>query len=111
MAARKEGGIGIREVKEIRFTTSDGQPIKEGDMIVIGIKGQDVVCTFGGLDGNGYFQTRPIYTGSEVKKYRPGSVEACYLVKAFEIDKQQPQEEAAAEAGQEAAAPTLQPAS
>ena len=34
-------GIGIQEVKTVEITTTDGQMIKEGDAIVICVKGQD----------------------------------------------------------------------
>ena len=50
-------GIGVQEIKKVEITTTDGQKIKKGELIVIGVKGQDVVCRFSELDKGGYFVT------------------------------------------------------
>ena len=42
-------GIGVQEIKKVEITTTDGQKIKEGELIVIGVKGQAVVWRVGGL--------------------------------------------------------------
>lgn len=53
-------GIGIEEVKTVNITTTDGQKIKKGDVLVLCIKGEDIVCRFLELDKGGYFVTEPI---------------------------------------------------
>lgn len=78
-------GIGVEEIKTVKVTTTDGKPLKSGDMICIRVKGQDIVCRFGELDKNSYFVTIPA-TGGAAVKYRPASIERCYLVKIFKLD-------------------------
>lgn len=96
-AAASSRGIGIREVTTITFKASDDQAIKDGDLIVAGIKGQDVVGRFGGLDNDGYFILEPVYTSHERKRYRPSSITECYKVSSFEIDKAEEKVEEKAE--------------
>lgn len=80
-------GIGVQEIKKVEISTTDGQKIKEGDLIVIGVKGQDVVCRFAELDKGGYFVTVPVVGGPDPVKYRVNSITFCYKVKAFQVDK------------------------
>ncbi len=80
-------GIGVQEIKKVEITTTDGQKIKEGELIVIGVKGQDVVCRFAELDKGGYFVTVPVVGGPEPVKYRVNSITFCYKVKTFQVDK------------------------
>lgn len=94
-------GIGVQEVKSVKITTTDGLKIKEGDLIVIGIKGQDVVCRFSELDKGGYFVTFPVVVeDAEPVKYRINSITYCYKVKTFEVNKKP---DAAADAAEVAA--------
>ena len=93
-------GIGVQEVKSVKITTTDGQKIKEGDLIVIGVKGQDVLCRFAELDKGGYFVTLPVVGGPDPVKYRINSITFCYKVKAFEVNKKP---DAAADAAEAAA--------
>lgn len=80
-------GIGVREIKKVEISTTDGQKIKEGDLIVIGVKGQDVVCRFAELDKGGYFVTVPVVGGPDPVKYRINSIIFCYKVSDFGIDR------------------------
>ena len=93
-------GIGVQEIKKVEISTTDGQKIKEGDLIVIGVKGQDVVCRFAELDKGGYFVTVPVVGGPDPVKYRVNSITFCYKVKTFQVDKKP---DAAAEAAEVAA--------
>ncbi len=93
-------GIGVQEVKSVKITTTDGHSLKEGDLIVIGVKGQDVVCRFAELDKGGYFVTVPVVGGPDPVKYRVNSITFCYKVKTFQVDKKP---DAAAEAAEVAA--------
>lgn len=43
-------GVGVKEIKNVEITTTDGKKIKQNDLIVICIKGQDIVCRFLELD-------------------------------------------------------------
>lgn len=104
-------GIGIEEVKTVNITTTDGQKIKKGDVLVLCIKGEDIVCRFLELDKGGYFVTEPILNrgGATTTKYRLNSIAACYKVTKFSWDDREMQQEAADEAGQGAAQDALQP--
>lgn len=102
-------GIGVEEVKTVNITTTDGQKIEMGDIIVICVKGQDVVCRFVELDKNGYFVTAPLVAETGAVKYRLNSIEKCYKVTKFSWDDRKMQQEAADEAGQGAAQDALQP--
>lgn len=93
-------GIGVQEIKKVEISTTDGQKIKEGDLIVIGVKGQDVVCRFAELDKGGYFVTVPVVGGPDPVKYRVNSITFCYKVKTFQVDKEP---DAAADAAEVAA--------
>lgn len=93
-------GIGVQEIKKVEISTTDGQKIKEGDLIVIGVKGQDVVCRFAELDKGGYFVTVPVVGGPDPVKYRVNSITFCYKVKTFQVDKKP---DAAADAAEVAA--------
>lgn len=90
-------GIGVQEIKKVEISTTDGQKIKEGDLIV---KGQDVVCRFAELDKGGYFVTVPVVGGPDPVKYRVNSITFCYKVKTFQVDKKP---DAAADAAEVAA--------
>lgn len=99
-------GIGVQEIKKVEISTTDGQKIKEGDLIVIGVKGQDVVCRFMELDKGGYFVTVPVVGGPDPVKYRVNSITFCYKVKTFQVDKKPDADEAAADhADQDTLAP------
>lgn len=102
-------GIGVKEVKTVTVTASDGQRIQAGDTIVICVKGQDVVCRFVELDGNSYFVTAPLVAGKERVKYRVSSIAKCYKVTNFVWVDNSKDPETAQEAGQSAAQPVLQP--
>ncbi len=98
-------GIGVQEIKKVEISTTDGQKIKEGDLIVIGVKGQDVVCRFMELDKGGYFVTVPVVGGPDPVKYRVNSITFCYKVKTFQVDKKPDAAEAADHADQDTLAP------
>ena len=104
-------GLGVQEIKKVEITTTDGQKIKEGELIVIGVKGQDVVCRFSELDKGGYFVTVPVVGGPEPVKYRVNSITFCYKVKTFQVDKKPDAAAGAAEnAADHADQDTLAPA-
>lgn len=94
-------GIGVEEVKTINITTTDGQKIKAGDMLVLCIKGEDILCRFIELDKGGYFVTEPILNRGDhiTTKYRLNSIAACYKVTQFTWDDREMYQEAADEAG------------
>lgn len=102
-------GIGIEEVKTVNITTTDGQKIEMGDIIVICVKGQDVVCRFVELDKNGYFVTAPLVAETGAVKYRLNSIAKCYKVTQFVWNDQTKGESAAEDAGADAAQDVLQP--
>lgn len=79
-------GVGVKEIKNVEITTTDGKKIKQNDLIVICIKGQDIVCRFLELDKNSYFVTKPLVAGQEPIKYRLSSIDLCYKVKAFAVE-------------------------
>lgn len=92
-------GIRVNEIKTVEVLTTDGQTLKKGDGIVLRIKTEDIVCSFQEVN-NGYFVTETL-DGQSENKYRQGSIETCFKLKSFEVDKQ----EASQEAGQDAAEP------
>lgn len=101
-------GIGVQEVKTVNITTTDGQKIDAGDTIIICVKGQDIVCRFVELDKNSYFVTQPLVAGKEAVKYRLSSIAQCYKVTSF-VWENKNNEDAAQEAGADAAQDVLQP--
>ena len=103
-------GIGVKEIKDVEITTTDGKKIKRNDIIVICIKGQDIVCRFLELDKNSYFVTKPLVAGQEPIKYRVSSIDLCYKVKAFDVEIDTKAEEAGADAADHADQDTLAPA-
>ena len=103
-------GIGVKEIKNIEITTTDGRKIKKDDIIVICIKGQDIVCQFVELDKNSYFVTKPLVAGKEPVKYRLSSIDLCYKVKAFDVEIDKAAKEAGADAADHADQDTLAPA-
>lgn len=103
-------GIGVREIKNIEITTTDGKKIKRDDLIVICIKGQDIVCRFLELDKSSYFVTKPMVAGQDPIKYRVSSIDRCYKVKAFDVEIDEKAKEAGAEAADHADQDTLAPA-
>lgn len=106
-------GIGVEEVKTVNITTTDGQKIEMGDIIVICVKGQDVVCRFVELDKNGYFVTAPLVAETGAVKYRLNSIEKCYKVTQFvwhdHTKDEKPIQEVGQDAAQGAAQEVLQP--
>lgn len=109
-AAAVSKGIGIKEITTVTFEATDGRSIHPGDIIVADIKGQDIVGTFEGLDKDGYFNIKPVYTASETVRYRPSTIKSCYRLSSYELEIDKPQE-VAAEAAEEAGAGALSPAS
>lgn len=103
-------GIGVREIKNVEITTTDGKKIKRDDLIVICIKGQDIVCRFLELDKNSYFVTKPLVAGQEPVKYRVTSIDLCYKVKTFDVEIDEKAKEAGADAADHADQDTLAPA-
>lgn len=103
-------GIGVKEIKNVEITTTDGKKIKRNDLIVICIKGQDIVCRFLELDKNSYFVTKPLVAGQELIKYRISSIDLCYKVKAFDVEIDEKAKEAGADAADHADQDTLAPA-
>lgn len=103
-------GIGVKEIKNVEITTTDGRKIKKDDIIVICIKGQDIVCRFVELDKNSYFVTMPLVAGQEPVKYRLSSIDLCYKVKAFDVEIDKAAKEAGADAADHADQDTLAPA-
>lgn len=103
-------GIGVKEIKDVEITTTDGKKIKRNDLIVICIKGQDIVCRFFELDKNSYFVTKPLVAGQEPIKYRISSIDLCYKVKSFETEIDEKAKEAGADAADHADQDTLAPA-
>lgn len=103
-------GIGVKEIKDVEITTTDGKKIKRNDIIVICIKGQDVVCRFLELDKNSYFVTKSLVAGQELIKYRVSSIDLCYKVKAFDVEIDTKAEEAGADAADHADQDALAPA-
>ena len=103
-------GIGVKEIKDVEITTTDGKKIKRNDIIVICIKGQDIVCRFLELDKNSYFVTKPLVAGQEPIKYRVSSIDLCYKVKTFDVEIDTKAKEAGADAADHADQNTLAPA-
>lgn len=103
-------GIGVKEIKNVEITTTDGRKIKKDDLIVICIKGQDIICKFVELDKNSYFVTKPLVAGQEPVKYRLSSIDLCYKVKAFDVEIDKAAKEAGADAADHADQDALAPA-
>lgn len=103
-------GINVQEIKRLEITTTDGQTLKEGDPIVICVKGQDIVCRFAEIDKSGYFVTVPFVAGTEPVKYRLSSITQCYKVTSFVWDNRNNAAEAGRDAAQDAAQDALAPA-
>lgn len=103
-------GIGVKEIKNVEITTTDGRKIKKDDLIVICIKGQDIICKFVELDKNSYFVTKPLVAGQEPVKYRLSSIDLCYKVKAFDVEIDKAAKEAGADTADHADQDTLAPA-
>ena len=104
-------GVGVKEIKNVEITTTDGKKIKQNDLIVICIKGQDIVCRFLELDKNSYFVTKPLVAGQEPIKYSLSSIDFCYKVKAFDVEIDgEVAKEAGADAADHADQDTLAPA-
>lgn len=103
-------GIGVKEIKNVEITTTDGRKIKKDDLIVICIKGQDIICKFVELDKNSYFVTKPLVAGQEPVKYRLSSIDLCYKVKAFDVEIDKAAKEAGENAADHADQDTLAPA-
>lgn len=103
-------GITVEEVRAVKISTTDGKELKKGDLILIGIKGQDVVGTFQEMDKAGYFVIKPVVTSLEPLRYRPASVTACFKVSSLEVDVTEGLQGAAKVAAVEANADVLAPA-
>lgn len=102
--------IGVKEIKNVEITTTDGRKIKKDDLIVICIKGQDIICKFVELDKNSYFVTKPLVAGQEPVKYRLSSIDLCYKVKAFDVEIDKAAKEAGTDAADHADQDALAPA-
>lgn len=82
----KASGIQIETKTLTTIRTTDGQPIKKGDAILLKVRDETIVCNFVGLSGGGYFVTTPFgESGTEVQ-YRLGSIAACFKIAKFEFD-------------------------
>lgn len=103
-------GIGVKEIKNVEITTTDGKRIKRNDLIVICIKGQDIICRFLELDKNSYFVTKPMVAGQDPVKYRVSSIALCYKVKTFDVEIDEKAKEAGADAADHADQNALAPA-
>lgn len=103
-------GIKVEEIKTTRISTTDGKELKKGDLIMVGIKGQDVVGTFQEIDKAGYFVIKPVVTSLKPLKYRPASVTACFKVSSLEVDVDEGLQGAAKVAAVEANTDVLAPA-
>lgn len=103
-------GIGVKEIKNVEITTTDGKKISKNDLIVICIKGQNIVCRFAELDKNSYFVTLPIVGEGGPIKYRLSSIDLCYKVKAFDVEMDEKAKEAGADAADYADQDALAPA-
>lgn len=104
----KASGIKVDTQTIVTISTTDGQPIKRGDLILLKIRGEDILCTFRGLNAGGYFVTAAATKPKTENKYRTGSIEACYKVKAFELMQPEVNEEpASVSAADPADTPTL----
>jgi hypothetical protein len=103
-------GIKIEEIKSTKISTTDGKELKPGDLILIGVKGQDVIGTYKEISATGYFVVEPLVTASKQVQYRPSSITACFKVDALELDTENDIEGAAKLAAVEADAGALAPA-
>lgn len=82
----KASGIQIETKTVTTIRTTDGQPIRKGDTILLKKGDETIVCNFVGLSGSGYFVTTPFdESGAEVQ-YRLGSIAACFKISKFEFD-------------------------
>lgn len=75
-------GLKVNEITTIEVEASDGQVLEEGDVILIRVKDEDIVCRYQGLS-NGYFATSTC-DGQKENKYRQSSIETCYRIKDVE---------------------------
>ena len=74
--------IKVTETKVVEVLDSNGYAIKAGEMIMLRIKGEDIVCRFKEI-GNGYFVTETM-DGKHENKYRQGSIEKCVHIAGIE---------------------------
>lgn len=84
----KASGIQVSTQTIVTISTTDGLPIRRGDLILLKIRDEDILCTFLGLNAGGYFVTESAVNPKTENKYRTGSIEACYKVAAFELEGQ-----------------------
>ena len=82
----KASGIQVSTQTIVTISTTDGLPIRRGDLILLKIRDEDILCTFLGLNAGGYFVTESAVNPKTENKYRTGSIEACYKVAAFELE-------------------------
>lgn len=83
----KASGIQASTQTIVTISTTDGLPIRRGDLILLKIRDEDILCTFLGLNAGGYFVTESAVNPKTENKYRTGSIEACYKVASFELEK------------------------
>lgn len=74
--------IKITETKIVEVLDSNGKVLKNGNPIMLRIKGEDIVCRFYGI-ANGYFVTQTL-DGENYNKYRMSSIESCKRI--FEVE-------------------------
>ncbi|MDD3251787.1 MAG: hypothetical protein PHV18_04410 [Lachnospiraceae bacterium] len=80
-------GIGIKEIKTVEITTTDGRKLAPGDLVCIRVRGQDVICHFLEMEKNNYFVTSTVTSTEEAEKvkYRLSSIEQCFKVENFKL--------------------------
>lgn len=103
-------GIKVEEIRTVKINTTDGKVLKKGDLILIGIRGQDVVGIFDEIDKDGYFVIKPVVNSMKKLRYRPSSVTACFKVSSLELDVDDGLQGAAKAAAEGADADTMAPA-
>ena len=86
----KASGIQVSTKTIVTITDTDGEPIKPGDLILLRIRNEDILCTFREMNTGGYFVTRSFTDPETENKYRTGSIAACRKVKTFGFVNQEP---------------------
>ena len=77
----KASGIQVSTKTIVTITDSYGEAIERGDLILLKIRDEDILCTFQELNAGGYFVTRAFTDPKTENKYRIGSIERCCKVK------------------------------
>ena len=86
----KSYGIFVNEVTTIEVEDSNGQKVHPGDLIVLRIDTEDILCTFEGIAG-GYFITKTREDGIQ-NRYRVKSIKKSEVVKAASKDAENKEE-------------------